>query len=328
MRTFIKVFIVSILFFIVAIYLGAFSYVKGNNVKLENNVGFGFYDSTDIKKVVLSKLESKPKEEEIYSSLEEAMKKSSRVNFLILGMEDVRTDTILLASFNKNTKKMNVLSIPRDTYVHRKNYNSGDARKINSVFYSHGIEGVKKTVSYVLEDIPIHHYVMVDYMAVEEIVNLVDGVEVEVPFHMKYKDPYANPPLNIDIKEGKQILDGKTALEFIRWRKNNRNKGYIDGDLGRIKSQQQLLKSLAGKVNENLLSVIMKAFKFIETDMGVLDGISYGRTAIGIKENDIAITTIPGKADMRTINKKVYSYFIHNSKEVRKVLEEMYNVKK
>ena len=49
-------------------------------------------------------------------------------------MEDIRTDTIIFASFDPDTKKVNVISIPRDTYIHRKGYNIGEQRKINAIY--------------------------------------------------------------------------------------------------------------------------------------------------------------------------------------------------
>lgn len=328
MRTFTKVFIVSFFCFFVALYMGAASYLSTNDIDVNDNMGFGFYEKEDLTKVLLNKLETKPKEDKVFSSMADAVENSPRINFLILGMEDVRTDSILFASFNKDTKKIDVISIPRDTYVHRKGYNAGDLRKINAVYYSHGVEGVKKTVSYILNDIPIHHHIIVDYEAVEELVNIVGGVEVEVPFDMKYSDPTAKPPLNINLTKGYQTLDGKKALDFIRWRKSNNNKsGYIDGDIGRIKAQQQLLSSLAGKASGNIIKIITKGFKHIESDMGLFDLMAYGRSAIGIKTEDIKFTTLPGESDMRPINRQVYSYYVYNQNEITSLLEEIYNVK-
>lgn len=327
MKTFTKVFIVSFFCFFIAFYMGSVSSLKNNNLDVAENMGFGFYEKETITKKIINKLETKPKEVKTYKSLEEAKRDSSIINFLIIGMEDVRTDTILLASFNRDSKKINVISIPRDTYIHRKKFESGEQRKINSIYYSHGVEGVMQTVSYVLEGIPIHHYAIVDYQGVEKIVDLLGGVDVEVPFPMKYRDPTAKPPLNIDIKEGKQTLDGKNALNFIRWRKNNNNKGYVDGDIGRIKAQQRLLTSLAGKATDNIINVITKGINYIDTDIGLLEGMTYGRSAIGIKNENIIFKTLPGKSDLRPINKKVYSYYIYNQKEVIKLLEDIYNVK-
>ena len=111
---------------------------------------------------------------------------------------------------------------------------------------------------------------------VENIIDSIGGVEVMVPFNMKYEDPTANPPLNIDIKEGKQVLDGEKSLEFLRYRKGNNNKeGYIDGDLGRIKAQQQFLKSFVDKaLSYRLPVVIKKGFDYVKTDIKLI-GRSY-----------------------------------------------------
>jgi LCP family protein required for cell wall assembly len=327
MKTFIKVFIVSFLCFFIAIFLGIVTSLKANNMDISGNIGIGYAEKEQLSKVLLTKLETQPKEEKSYSSFQEALKHSPRVNVLVLGMEDVRTDTILLASFHRDAKKIDIISIPRDTYIHRKGYNGGDQRKINSVYYSHGVKGVMQTVSYILEDIPIHHYAMIDYDGVISIVDLVGGVEVDVPFHMKYDDPTAKPPLNIDIKKGRQTLDGKRALDFIRWRKNNNNDGYVDGDIGRIKAQQQLLQSLSSKISDNLLSVITKGYNYVETDMGLFDIISYGRNAIGMDKSNIKFHLLPGESDLRPINRRVYSYYVYNQKEIKSLLEEIYNVR-
>lgn len=326
MKSFIKVFIVSFFLFFLALYAGSASYLKKEN--LDAKIGFGFYKDEDISKSLLSKLETKPKEPKIYKSLEEAIADGSRINFLILGMEDVRSDTIILASFNEDTKNLDLVSIPRDTYVHRKGYNSADQRKINSVYYKHGVEGVMKTVSYLLSDIPVHHYIILDYEGVVSIVDAVGGVEVDVPFHMKYEDISSDPPLNIDIKKGLQVLDGKNALDFIRWRKGNNKSGYIDGDLGRINAQQQLLASFSGKVANNIIPIIRSTFKYVDTDMKLSDILILARKGIGISREDINFRTLPGKSDMRLINRRLISYYVHDQVGVKEMLKEIYNVKK
>lgn len=328
MKTFLKVFIVSFLFFVVAYYLGGFSYVKDQGLSVKENYDFGFYQSENIPDIILSKIKTEAKEDKIFTSLEEAKELSSRVNFLIVGMEDVRTDTMMLASFNKDSKAIDVISIPRDTYVHRKGHNRGEERKINSVYNDHGIEGVKKTISYILEDIPIHHHIILDYDGVKEIVDLVGGLDVDIPRNMRYEDHTADPPVYIDLKEGRQVLDGKKTLDFIRWRKDNRNKGYIDGDLGRVKAQQQIIKSLIIKIKDNLINVIISGFKYVKSDINLLDAIGYGRNAIGINEENVNFLILPGEAESRIYNKKMLSYFIYDKNEVKKMVEQMYNVKK
>jgi anionic cell wall polymer biosynthesis LytR-Cps2A-Psr (LCP) family protein len=147
MKTFLKAFVVSLFFFFAAFYLGVEVNIENNRANMEGDIGIGFAENINIPNTLLTKLEVEPKEPEQFKSLEEAFEKSNRINFLILGMEDVRSDTIILASFCQDSKKLNLISIPRDTYVHRKGYNDGEKRKINSVYFDHGIDGVKQTVS-------------------------------------------------------------------------------------------------------------------------------------------------------------------------------------
>lgn len=333
MKTFLKVFIISFICFFITIFLGSYSYLKEKDIDIDipNNLGDIVYENELINRGLTKKdtvEEVKVKEPEFYTSLEEAVEKSNRVNFIFLGMEDVRTDAILFVSFCPDTKKVDLVSIPRDTYIHRKGYNRGEQRKINSVYGDHGVSGVKKTVSYILEKVPIHHYVMLDYEGVEKIIDSVGGVEVVVPFPMKYSDPTAKPPLYINIAEGKQTLDGKKSLQFLRYRKGNNNKGgYIDGDLGRINAQQQFLKSFVDKsLSYKLPVVIKKGFEYVKTDINLFEGLAYGKNAIGIKNEDFRFTTLPGKPEFRKIDKKVLSFYIHNPKETKKILEGIYNV--
>ena len=323
MKTFWRVFIVSFIFFFIAIFLGSYSYLKANNHRIYSNIGDLRYQG--------GKAQNKGKKEKnkSYGSLSEAFKDSDRINIILLGMEESRTDTIMFTSFNPHSKKVDIISIPRDTYIHRKGYDFAEQRKINAIYGDHGIEGVKKAVSSILEGVPIHHYIMVEYEGVENIIDYVGGVEVMVPFHMKYKDPTSKPPLNIDIKEGKQVLNGSKSLEFLRYRKGNNGKGgYIDGDLGRIKAQQEFLKSFVAKtLSYRLPLVIKKSFDYIKTDIKLAEGLSYSKEAIGIKSEDFSFITLPGEGEFKRFNGKLLSYFTYDSFKTKKLLENIYNIK-
>ena len=320
MKTFWKTFILSVIFFTLAIYLGSYSYTKVNKDKIRSNI------NTPINTPKKSQI----KVDEDYSSLEEALKESKRINVLLLGLEDIRTDTIIFASFHPDDKKVDIISIPRDTYIHRKGYNAAEQRKINAIYGSHGVEGVKKAVSHVLGGVPIHNYVILDYKGVEKIVNSIGGVEVMVPFHMKYSDPSSNPPLNIDIPEGKQKLNGKQSLDFLRYRKGNDKKtGYIDGDLGRIKAQQEFLKAFVDKALSYKLPLVIKnGFDYVKTDISLIEGINYSTNVLGIKVEDFNFQILPGKAEFKKIDNKLLSYYIYNSLDTKKILEDIYNIKK
>lgn len=117
-------------------------------------------------------------------------------------------------------------------------------------------------------------------------------------------------------------------MDFIRWRKGNNKSGYIDGDLGRINAQQQLLTAFSGKVADNIIPIIRSTFKYVDTDMKLSDILFIGRKAIGIDKEDINFRTLPGKSDMRLINRKLISYYVHNQVDVKEMLEEIYKIKK
>lgn len=331
MRRFLKIFIVSFSFFFIAMGIGAYSYLRENDIKLENNLGWGFYENLEIENTDIEKdIEINTEETEpiIYNSFKSAIKNSNRVNFLILGMEDVRTDTIILASFCEDTKKINLIHIPRDTYIRRDEYKRADQQKINSIYGINGISDLQKTVSYILKDLPIHHYLTIDYRGVENIVNDIGGVKVDVPFKMTYKDPSSKPPLIINIPAGEQLLDGEKALHFLRYRKGIDNKGYIDGDLGRIRAQQSFLQSFIDKAMDNKIKVIREGYKYIKTDIGLLTAFTYARKASGMTTENIEIDILPGESRFKSINGTILSFYIRDDEGIIKLLNKIYNVDK
>ena len=340
MRTFWKVFSVSFVLFFIAMALGSYSYLKNEH---ENDNTLGIVNQVEGEKLKKQEQETELEEkegkieeaeeenedkieevkEESFSSIEEAFKNSKRINVVIMGMENVRTDTIIFLSFDLNKKDAYAVSIPRDTYIHRKGYDLAEQRKINAIYESHGPEGMKQAVSYILHQAPVHHYVVLNYEGVKKIVDALGGVEVVVPFDMKYQDLSADPPLRIDLKAGRQILNGDKALQFLRYRK-----GYIEGDLGRIKAQQEFLKSLARKALSLSLPVVIKnVYEYVETDISPFEALYYATKMLNMNAEDIKFVTLPGQPEFRKYGGKLLSYFIFNSQEAKKLIEEIYNVK-
>lgn len=169
---------------------------------------------------------------------EEPKNTISYINVLVLGLDDdeTRSDVIALINYNPIESKMKILSIARDTRVRV----NGKYTKINSLI---GKGGEKLVVDMVEEitGLPIDYYITLNFKGFREIVDILGGVEIDVPFDMDYDDPYQN--LHIHLKKGKQVLDGKKAEEFVRYRKGNHSgEGYEDGDLGRIKMQQLFIE--------------------------------------------------------------------------------------
>ena len=140
-------------------------------------------------------------------------------NILICGTDGdgYRTDTIIVAHLDANTHTVALLSIPRDTPVAT---GGGGLMKINSVYAGGGADGMERLASrlHSLLGFPVDGYVLVDLEAFKKTVDLVGGVDFDVP----------------------QDLDGEKAMELVRFRK-----GYATQDIQRTQVQQQFLKALA-----------------------------------------------------------------------------------
>jgi len=136
----------------------------------------------------------------------------------------------------------------------------------------------------------VEKYAVIDYEAVVACVDMIGGVQVDVPFHMEYTDIYDDPPLYIDIPEGVQVLDGEQSLKFLRFRK-----GYDNQDLGRIEAQQQFIKSFVKRsLGLQLPEVIKEAYSHIETNISVSDLLDLAGDLVGFSTDNINTCILPG----------------------------------
>lgn len=216
------------------------------------------------------------------------------LNILLLGMDigDVKqventdikkTDTIMVLNYNPSTKKVNLVSVPRDTLIEVDAYDEfGYLRnywKINNACTLGGDEELIKHVESLLE-LTVNYIVKVDYEAFRNFIDAIGGVEMYIEQDMFYDDIMQD--LHINFTGGETVLlDGKGAEEFFRWRGNNDNTGLADGDLGRIKNQQKLIKEVVKKCLSPL--IIFKMPKILDvvkedvsTNMPADKMISYG----------------------------------------------------
>ncbi len=315
MKHFIKVFFISLLCFMLMIGAGIYTYARFFNpdesidyTQVENPAWYRDFEEVD---------------EETLTPLEMAIRYSKRVNVLVLGLEGTRSDTIMLVSFDRATAHADIISIPRDTFFHREGYDNPGQKKINAVYGASGATGTMRVLENLLK-IPVHNFVTVDFEAVKKTVDVLNGVEVEVPFDMDYEDPYATPPLKIDIKKGVQILDGDQALQYLRFRHNNDlTVGYPDGDLGRIKAQQTFIKNAARKaMSFRLPAVIREIYPYFRTDLTLADMLLLAGDAITFSTEKMTTQTLPGHATMI----EGVSYFVHDPKQVVELVESIYGV--
>ncbi|HRS20337.1 MAG TPA: LCP family protein, partial [Clostridia bacterium] len=233
-----------------------------------------------------------------------------RVNVVVMGVANGLADTIMLASFNPEDGALDVLSIPRDTYIERKGHKTSANNKINSSYGRGGADNVVKSVAS-LTGMDVHYFVEVDYEAVKELVDAMGGIKVTVPMDMNYDDPVDG--LHIHFKEGDAVSKGEDLLKLLRYRKNNKGGGYKDGDLGRVKMQQEIVrlgieKVMRGNIVTNFLKLQEPVKKYVKTNMSPKQMMYYITKAKKIKKENISIQTIPGRAD--TINK--LSFYVVN----------------
>lgn len=311
MKHFFKVFITSLILFSLVATAGIFTYVKYFSPEHIAEADPGNDDDEQDDNI----------DKESETPLEKAMRESNRINVLVGGFEGTRSDTIMLASFDRKTKEASIISIPRDTYFYREAYGRyEDTQKINAVYGTNKEDGMKALTEAIeeLTGIPIHNYVKVDYKGVRAAVDAIGGVEVDVKFNMVYSDPYDNPPLYINIPAGTKMIYGDKSVEFLRYRA-----GYPDGDLGRIKAQQGFMKSAIKKsLSLKLPSVISAVYPYVETDLTLTDLLGLGKDAIGFSMENLDTLTLPGGA--KTMGG--LSFYIVDGEKTTELLYGMYGI--
>ncbi|AJD92170.1 hypothetical protein JMA_28530 [Jeotgalibacillus malaysiensis] len=147
-----------------------------------------------------------------------------------------RTDAIILATLNNDDKSIKLTSIPRDTLAYIPEVGIED--KIN---HAHAFGGPKASMEAVEEllDVPVDYYVRMNFYAFMDVVDALNGVEVDVPFDM-YEMNSEDEKDAITLEEGRQTVNGEEALAFVRSR-------YQDSDLARGERQQEIIEAILTK---------------------------------------------------------------------------------
>ena len=205
----------------------------------------------------------------------------------------------MVLNYNPNTKKINIVSIPRDTLIQVDAYDEyGNLRpywKINNAYVLGGEEEVIKHVESLLET-NINYMFEIDYNAFRSFIDAIGGVDMYIEQQMDYDDDAQD--LHIHFNAGETVhLDGKKAEEFFRWRKNNDGTGFIDGDLGRIRNQQAFMKEVLKKclsptIIFKLPKILDVVKENIDTNMPGDKMISYGLKFL--TNSGISMNTLQG----------------------------------
>lgn len=197
-----------------------------------------------------------------------ALKKAvNRVNILIMGMdideeraetdrEDFRSDTILLASVDFTDKKVDLITVPRDSYAYVKNA-TGKFYKINSAVYfgggivDKGFMNACETISILFGGIPVDYYVGLEMPGLEKLVDAIGGVYYNVDVPVIYKGE--------NIKQGYQKLNGEQVLTYCRVRKN------IGTDVDRQERQFKMIMAILKQLkNKGQLTNLPEIYRSVE----------------------------------------------------------------
>ncbi|MGH2416196.1 MAG: LCP family protein, partial [Microcystaceae cyanobacterium] len=200
-----------------------------------------------------------------------------------------RSDTMLLLRFDPSDRSVRMLSIPRDSRVEIPGVGFA---KINNANVHGGPALAARVVSKTLKDISIDRYVRVTSDAYKELVDLVGGVEVFVPFPMSYKD--GTQKLEINLEAGWQMLNGAQAEQFARFRSDKY------GDIGRVQRQQTLLKALQKRLYSPAilprLPQAMQVFQqYIDTNLSLEEMLALASFGKDLKKDTIKMVMLPGR---------------------------------
>ncbi|SOC44853.1 LCP family protein [Salinicoccus kekensis] len=184
---------------------------------------------------------------------------------------DFRTDTVILATFDKDEDDVKLVSIPRDTLTYFPDENYYD--KITHAHRNGGPESSMLAVESLL-NVPVDYYVRVSMPAVVDVVDALGGVEFDVPFDME--SPTSIDRGTIEVEEGEQILDGEEALAVVR----NRD---VDTDLGRGNRQLEMVQAIMQRAKstgaltkiDDLIEVVAENVRHDMTSETVRDLATY-----------------------------------------------------
>ena len=225
-----------------------------------------------------------------------AQRRKSVYTLILAGMDEVsgNTDTIVIGRVDAEARRIDLVSIPRDTYVNR----SWDVRKINCAYTmaknagKDGLEGLREAARG-LCGFDADCCAVMDLETVKQAIDLMGGVYFDVPFDMDYED--AAQDLSIHIPAGYQCLNGEQCVQLCRYRKN-----YVNGDIDRISLQHDFLKAAARQFISlgsipNLARVVQLAVSSVDSDLTAANIAYLLRCAIQCSADDIAFHTMPNR---------------------------------
>jgi len=246
-----------------------------------------------------------------------------KATVMIMGVDeradDVgRSDTLMIATLDPDKNQAALLSVPRDTRVKIKGYGFD---KINAAYAYGGRKLTQETIESLLNT-HIDHYIKINVHGFTKIIDALGGIDIDVEKRMYYEDPWDDDGgLYIDLQPGMQHMDGKTAITYVRYRDE-------EGDIGRIKRQQNFMKAVMDKlvsptIIPKLPAIVSAVSDSVETDMSVSEILSFLGTLQDAKDNGLKSEMLPGKP----VYIEGISYWVPDISKTRQILANTLGIK-
>ena len=240
------------------------------------------------------------------------------------------TDTIMVASYNPNTQRAVLLSIPRDSFTGTNVRRAKASDKINAIYNL--TKDPMETVEAVneLTGLNIGYYAVVQTEALIELVDAIGPVEFDVPINMNYDDPTQD--LHIHLEAGVQQIDGEKAEQLLRFRHNNDGTSYPseygDNDLGRMRTQRDFITAVVEQTVK--LENITKLGKILDiASRNLITNVDFNALkdylpyAVEFQTENLLTESLPGEVpDMSRTNN--VSIFVVDEEETAQLIQTLF----
>lgn len=249
------------------------------------------------------------------------------------GVDDYKlADSIMVVSYNPKTQEASIMSIPRDTYVGKKDRKTATQNylasyKINTVFRSG--TNIPEAIDRInaLTGLELENYVIIDTKALVKLVDAIGGVTFNVPIDMDYEDDTQD--LYIHLKAGEQLIDGAKAEQLLRFRHNDDGSTYSteygQQDYGRMRTQREFIiatlkQTLKPQNIFKLKQIVDIMAENVTTNMELSTLKSYVPYAANFDADNIKTGMVPGDSEMCN----GVSLYIADKKKTAELVEELF----
>lgn len=254
------------------------------------------------------------------------------LNILLIGVDrsvtvgklsgnDPHADVMMVVAINFKKKKVDLISLPRDTFVHAPEIMNG-IYKLNASFNvgggfkaknGGGFLKVCEAAEYMLGGIPVDYYYAVDFSSLVKVINTIGGVDYEVESRA-----YSH-----DHKKGKQHMDGTDVLFYVRSRKV----GPEQGDPNRVNRQKKMMiavfKQLKAKGKLTMLPDLLSAANNgLYTNTTVEQTLALANYANSLGTDKIGMYSMIG----HYADKGGWRYCFTEQKERKELIKKVYSI--